>query len=142
MFLGVTIALSGDYGADGLWFEDEEASMSVCEFKYAVYSGKIWNECVELDDELFLIDEGERLWLSILKYFCFSTTDFQFFVSIIIFFTISFVIQIDIYYYISSTFFQQDFEKMKVCPFHRGKVDNLFVVVGQNCICHRCVFGK
>ena len=58
-----------EYGADGLWFEDEESSMSVSEFKYAVYSGKIWNKCVELDDELFLIDEGEGLLLSILKYF-------------------------------------------------------------------------
>ena len=67
MLLGVTVALSGEYGADGLWLEDEESSMSVSEFKYAVYSGKIWNKCVELDDELFLIDESEGLWLSILK---------------------------------------------------------------------------
>ena len=64
MLLGVTVALSGEYGADGLWFEDEEFSMSVSEFEYAVYSGKIWNECVELDDELLLIDEGEGLRLS------------------------------------------------------------------------------
>ena len=69
--LGVTVALSGEYGADGLWFEDEESSMSVSEFKYAVYAGKTWNECIELDDELFRIDEGEGLWLSILKYFNF-----------------------------------------------------------------------
>ena len=33
------------------------------------------------------------------------------------------------------------FEKMKLCPFHRGKVDNLFVVAGGNCTCHGCVFG-
>ena len=38
-----------------------KSSMSVSEFKYAVYSGKTWNECVELDDELFLIEEGEGL---------------------------------------------------------------------------------
>ena len=67
--MGVTVALSGEYGADGLWFEDEECSMSVSEFRYAVCSGKVWNECVELDDELFLVDEDEGLWLSILKYF-------------------------------------------------------------------------
>ena len=77
MLLGVTVALSGEYGADGLWFEDEESSISVSEFKYAVYSDKIWNECVELDDELFLIDEGEGLWLSILKYFYVNTVEFQ-----------------------------------------------------------------
>ena len=39
---------------------------------------------VELDDELFLVDEGEGLWLSILKYFYFNSVDFQFFVSNII----------------------------------------------------------
>ena len=43
--------------------------MSVFEFKYAVYSGSVWKEWVELDDELFLTDEGEGLWLSILKYY-------------------------------------------------------------------------
>ena len=84
MLLGVTVALSGEYGANGLWFEDEESSMSVSEFKYAVYSGKVWNECVELDDELFLIDEGDGLWLSILMSFYFNTVEFQVFVSIII----------------------------------------------------------
>ena len=30
---------------------------------------------------------------------------------------------------------------MKSCPFHQGKVDSLFVVVGGNRICHGCVFG-
>ena len=69
MLLDVTVALSGEYGADGLWFEDEESSMSVFELRYAVYSGEVWNECVELDDELFLVEEGEGLWLSILKPF-------------------------------------------------------------------------
>ena len=43
--------------------------MSVSEFRYAVYSGSVWNEWVELDDDLFLTDEGEGLWLSILKYY-------------------------------------------------------------------------
>ena len=45
--------------------------MSVSEFRYAEYSGKVWNEWVELDDELFLFDAGECLCLSILKYFYF-----------------------------------------------------------------------
>ena len=35
--MGVVGTLSGVYGADGLGFEDEESSMSVSEFKYAVY---------------------------------------------------------------------------------------------------------
>ena len=41
----------------------------VCLYLNAVYSGSVWNECVELDDELFLADEDESLCLSILKYF-------------------------------------------------------------------------
>ena len=53
MLLGGTVALSGENGTY------EESSMYVSEFKHAEYSGKIWNDCVELDDELFLIDEGE-----------------------------------------------------------------------------------
>ena len=57
--MGVAGALSGVYGVDGLGFEDEESSMSVSEFNYAVYSGNIWSECVELEDELFLVDDGE-----------------------------------------------------------------------------------
>ena len=57
--MGVVGTLSGVYGADGLGFEDEESSMSVSEFKYAVYSGNIWCECVELEDELFVVDDGE-----------------------------------------------------------------------------------
>ena len=57
--MGVAGTLSGVYGADGLAFEDEESSMSVSEFKYAVYSGNIWSECVELEDELFVVDDGE-----------------------------------------------------------------------------------
>ena len=50
--------------------------MTVSEFRYAVYSG--WNGWVELDDELFLFDEGEGLCLSILKYFYLDTVDFNF----------------------------------------------------------------
>ena len=57
--MGVVGTLSGVYGADGLGFEDEESSMSVSEFKYAVYSGSLWSECVELEDELFVVDDGE-----------------------------------------------------------------------------------
>ena len=64
-YLAVPVALSGEYEADGLWFEDEKSSMSVSEFRYAVYSGRVWNECVELDDELFLVYEGEGLCLTI-----------------------------------------------------------------------------
>ena len=57
--MGVVGTLSGVYGADGLGFEDEESSMSVSEFKYAVYSGNLWIECVELEEELFVVDDGE-----------------------------------------------------------------------------------
>ena len=67
VLLGVVVILSEEYGADGLGFDDEESSMSVSEFNYAVYSGNVWNEWVELDDELIPVDEGEGLWLSILK---------------------------------------------------------------------------
>ena len=58
--MGVAGALLGEYGADGLGFEDEESSMSVSEFKYAVYSGNVWSEYVELDEE-------ECVFRSILK---------------------------------------------------------------------------
>ena len=57
--MGVVGTLSGVYGADGLGFEDEESSMSLSEFKYAVYSGNLWKERVELEDELFVVDDGE-----------------------------------------------------------------------------------
>ena len=57
--MGVVGTLSGVYGADGLGFEDEESSMSVSEFKYAVNSGNVCSESVELEDELFVVDEGE-----------------------------------------------------------------------------------
>ena len=57
--MGVAGFLSGVYGADGLGFEDEESSMSVSECKYSVYSGSLWSECVELEDELFVVDDGE-----------------------------------------------------------------------------------
>ena len=43
--------------------------MSVSEFKYAVCSGNVWNEWVELDDEIFLVDECESLFPSILACF-------------------------------------------------------------------------
>ena len=57
--MGVAGTLSGVYGADGLGLEDEESRMSVSEFKYAVNSGNVWSECVELEDELFVVDDGE-----------------------------------------------------------------------------------
>ena len=44
VLLGVVVILPGEYGADGLGYEGEESSMSVSEFKYAVYSGSVWNE--------------------------------------------------------------------------------------------------
>ena len=49
--MGVAGTLSGVNGADGLGFEDEESSISVSEFKYAVFSGNVWSDCVELEDE-------------------------------------------------------------------------------------------
>ena len=58
--MGVVGALSGEYGADGMGFEDEESSISVSEFKNAVYSGNVWNEYNELDEE-------ECVFRSILK---------------------------------------------------------------------------
>ena len=57
--MGVVGTLSGVYGANGLGFEDEESSMSVSEFKYAVYSDNLWSECVEPEDELFVVDDGK-----------------------------------------------------------------------------------
>ena len=57
--MGVVGTLSGVYGADGLGFEDEASSMSVSEFKYAVYSGNLWRKCVELEEEFFVVDDGE-----------------------------------------------------------------------------------
>ena len=51
------------------WSIIRRGCYSISEFRYAVYSGSIWNEWVELDDELFLTDEGEGVWLSILKYY-------------------------------------------------------------------------
>ena len=118
--------------------------MSVSEFRYAVYSGRVWNECVELDDELFLVDEGEGLCLSIMKYFYLGTVGFNCFFNYNFFHFLFLMFLYSDYYlelFISPIFFQQDFEKMELYLFHRGKVDSLFVVVGGNCICHRCVFG-
>ena len=57
--MGVVGTLSGVYGADGLGFEDEESSMSVSEFKYAVYSVNLWSDCFELEEELFVVDDAE-----------------------------------------------------------------------------------
>ena len=52
--------------------------MCLSEFRYAVVSGSVWNEWVELDDELFLAGKGEGLCLSILTYFDFGTVFFNF----------------------------------------------------------------
>ena len=72
--MGVAGALSGEYGADGLGFEDEESSMSVSEFKNAVYTGNVWSEYVELDEE-------ECVFRSILKcvYLILFISDFALF---------------------------------------------------------------
>ena len=68
--MGVADALSGEYGADGLGFEDEESSMSVSEFKYAVYSGNVLSEYVEVDeDEGVFLDEEEYVCRSVLECF-------------------------------------------------------------------------
>ena len=120
--------------------------MSVSEFKYAVYPDKTWNECVELDDELFLIDEGEGLWLSILKYFycyfCKCPSIVSILISLYCFFSLFKSLFITNFLQLFfQLFFSRIFKKMKVYPFHREKVDTLFVVVAGNCICHRCVFG-
>ena len=68
--MGVAGALSREYGADGLGFEDEESSMSVSEFKYAVYSGNVLSEYVEVDeDECVFLDEEEYVFRSVLNCF-------------------------------------------------------------------------
>ena len=68
--MGVAGALSGEYGAEGLGFEDEESSMSVSEFKYAVYSGNVLSEYDEVDeDKCVFPDEEEYVCRSILKCF-------------------------------------------------------------------------
>ena len=68
--MGVVGALSGEYRADGLGFEDEESSMSVSEFKYAVHSGNVLSEYVEVDeDEGLFLDEEEYVCRSILECF-------------------------------------------------------------------------
>ena len=84
--MGVAGALSGEYGADGLGFEDEESSMSVSELKYAVYSGNVWSEYVEVDEE-------ECVFRSILKcvYLVLFISEFVYFCIVFLFtFTFSF----------------------------------------------------
>ena len=84
--MGVAGALPGEYGADGLGIEDEESSMSVSEFKYAVYSGNVWNENIELDEE-------ECVFRSILKcvYLVLFISDFDLYCIVSLFtFTFSF----------------------------------------------------
>ena len=130
--MAVAGALSGEYGADGLGFEDEESSMSVSEFKYAVYSGNVWSEYVELDEE-------ECVFRLILKciYLVLFISDFVlycFLFCIVSLFTFTFSFKT---FFLS---FSRIFEKVKLYPFHRGKVDNLFVVVGGNYIYYRRVF--
>ena len=118
--------------------------MSVSEFRYAVYSCSAWNEWVELDDELFLFDEGESLCLSIVKYFYFETAYFNFCFNYNFFYYLFLMFLYSDYSLLvfrSQLSFSRIFEKKKLYPFHRGKFDSLFVVVGGNCICHRCVFG-
>ena len=102
--MGVAGALSGEYGADRLGFEDEESSMSVSEFKYAVYSGNAGREYVELDEE-------ECVFRSILKciYLALFISDFVLIVSL---FTFTFSFKTFFQHSISKSklsFFQQDF---------------------------------
>ena len=71
--MDVVGTLSGVYGADGLGFEDKEASKSVSEFKYAVYSGNLWSECVELEEELLMASEYVyQFWNLCVKVVCFN----------------------------------------------------------------------
>ena len=135
--MGVAGALSGEYGADGLGFEDEESSMSVSEIKYDVYSGNVWNEYVELDEE-------ECVFRSFLKcvYLVLFISDFILYV-----FFIHFHVQFQNFLSFNIRFrnqnclpFDRIFEKLKLYPFHRGKVDSLFVVVGGKYIYYRSVF--
>ena len=129
--MGVAGALSGEYGADGLGFEGEESSMSESEFKYAVYSGNVWSEYVNLDEE-------ECVFRSILKciYLVLFISDF-----VLFFFFVHFHVQFQNFLSFNIQFRNQNFlsssrifEKVKLYPFHRGKVDSLFVVVGGNYI--------
>ena len=105
--MGVAGALSGEYGADGLGFEDEESSMSVSEFEYAVYSGNVWSEYVELDEEecvfrsilkcvYLVLFISEFVWFCIVSLFTFTFSFKTFFLS-----TFGFEIKI--------SFFQQGF---------------------------------
>ena len=108
----------------------------------AVYSGSVWIECVELDDKLFLADEGESLCLSILEYFYFGTVFFSLcfnYTLLLSIFNVSLFRLLSITIYLKLSF-GRIFEKMKLYPFHRGKVDSLFVVVGGSYICYRCVY--
>ena len=135
--MGVAGVLSGEYGADELGFEDEESSMSVSEFKPALYSGNVWSEYVELYEE-------ECVFRSILKcvYLVLFISDFVLYCFFIHFHVqfqnfLSFNIQFRNQNFLS---FSRIFERVKLYPFHRGKVDSLFVVVGGNYICYRSVF--
>ena len=57
------VTIGGEYGACGLWSEDEEFSLYVSEFKYTVYCGRVWIESVELGVELTLYENDEyRSW--------------------------------------------------------------------------------
>ena len=107
--------------------------MSVSEFRYAVFSGSVWNELVELDDELFLAGKGEGLCLSILTDFFFWYCIFQFLFQLqfllLCLFIVSFFRLFSISIYLKFSF-SRIFEKLKIYLFRRGKIDNLFVAVG------------
>ena len=114
--------------------------MSVSEFKYAVYSGNVWSDNVELD-------EGECVFRSILKcvYFVLFISNFVF---VLYYFFIHFHVQFQNFLSFNIRFrnqnflsFSRIFEKVKLYPFHLGKVDSLFLVAGGSCICYRSVFG-
>ena len=57
--MGVVGTLSGVYGADGLGLRMRNPVCLYLSLKYAVYSGNLWSECVELEGELFVVDDGE-----------------------------------------------------------------------------------
>ena len=104
--MGVAGALSGEYGAVGLVFEDEESSRSVSEFKYAVYSGKVWSEHVELDEE-------ECVFRSIVKsvYLVLFISDFVLFC--IFLYSLSRSVS-------KLSFFQHSVSKLKLSFFQQG----------------------
>ena len=146
--MGVAGALSGEYGADGLGFEDEESSMSVSEFKYAVYSGNVLSEYVEVDeDECVFLDEEEYVFRSVLK--CFYVVLFLSGFVLILYscFSMHFshsVSKLSSFQHSlskSKLSFSRIFAKVTLYHFLQEKVDSLFVVLSGNCNYFGSVLG-